>query len=252
MKTKKIIKLMLLSLLALGMVVYVAYAMIFLSGPDGEEKCVAVEYIMEGDEESKFINESDMENMLKDAHVYPKGMLMKDVNTRKIEDVIRNNEFISKVECYKSANGKMCIKVEQRVPVMLVLPDGRNGYFVDAHGKIIPYRNNVSNLVVASGSVSDQFASTELSEFGKFLQTDEFWNNQIEQIYVTKNAKGKEVVELIPRVGDQVIHLGSLENYERKLRKMRTFYDNAIDKVGWKKYAKVDLEYDEQIICAKR
>ena len=252
MKTKKIIKLMLLSLLALGMVVYVAYAMIFLSGPDGEEKCVAVEYIMEGDEESKFIDESDMENMLKDAHVYPKGMLMKDVNTRKIEDVIRNNEFISKVECYKSANGKMCIKVEQRVPVMLVLPDGCNGYFVDAHGKIIPYRNNVSNLVVASGSVSDQFASTELSEFGKFLQTDEFWNNQIEQIYVTKNAKGKEVVELIPRVGDQVIHLGSLENYERKLRKMRTFYDKAIDKVGWKKYAKVDLEYDEQIICAKR
>ena len=76
---------MLLSLLALGMVVYVAYAMIFLSGPDGEEKCVAVEYIMEGDEESKFIDESDMENMLKDAHVYPKGMLMKDVNTKKIE-----------------------------------------------------------------------------------------------------------------------------------------------------------------------
>ena len=252
MKLKKIAKFTVLSLLSLGLVAYVAYAMVFLSGPDDDEKCTAVELIVKEDSKFMFIDEKDIENMLKNAHVYPKGMLMKNVDTEKIEETIRSNEFISKVECYKSANGKMCITVEQRVPVMFVIPDGRDGYFIDAQGKHIPNKNSVSNLVVASGNIDDKYASTKLAEFGQFLLTDEFWNNQIEQVYVTKNRKGEQVVELIPRVGDQVVFLGSLNDYQKKLRKLRTFYDKAIGTVGWKKYARVNLEYDNQIICTKR
>lgn len=252
MKLKKIAKFTLVSILSLGLVAYVAYAMIFLSGPDDDERCTALELIVKGDSKSMFINEKDIENMLKNAHVYPKGMLMKDVDTKKIEETIRSNEFISKVECYKSANGKMCINVEQRVPVMFVIPDGQDGYFVDAQGKHISNKNSVSNLVVASGNIDDRYASTKLAEFGQFLLADEFWNNQIEQVYVTRNRRGEPVVELIPRVGDQVIYLGVLDDYQKKLRKLRTFYDKAIGTVGWKKYARVNLEYDNQIICTKR
>jgi cell division protein FtsQ len=142
--------------------------------------------------------------------------------------------------------------VEQRVPVIFVIPDGKDGYFVDAQGKIIPNRNSATNLVVASGNIDEKYASRELAEFGQFLQTDEFWNNQIEQIYVTKDRKGKRVVEIVPRVGDQIVYLGTLENYQKKLRKLRTFYDKAVETVGWKKYARVNLEYDNQIICTKR
>lgn len=240
------------SLLALGLVAYVGYAILFLSGPDKEELCSAVELIVKEDEQSLFVGKEDIENMLKNAHVYPKGMKMKDVDTRKIEETIRSNNFISKVECYKSANGKMCIKVEQRVPVCMVCPEGKDGYFVDATGKLIPNRGCTSNLVVASGDIDEKFASTKLAEFGQFLQTEEFWNNQIEQIYVLKNQKGERVAELIPRVGDQVIYLGALEDYEKKLQKLRTFYEKAIGKVGWQKYARMDIEYASQIICTKR
>jgi hypothetical protein len=134
----------------------------------------------------------------------------------------------------------------------LVIPDGKDGYFVDAQGNIIPNRNSATNLVVASGNIDEKYASKELAEFGKFLQMDDFWNNQIEQIYVTKNRKGKRVVELVPRVGDQIVYLGVLDDYEKKLRKLRKFYDRAIGTVGWKKYAQVNLEYDNQIICTKR
>lgn len=240
------------SLLALGLVAYVAYAILFLSGPDEEELCAAVELIVPKDEKSLFVGKEEIEDMLKNEHIYPKGMRMKDVDTKKIEETIKSNDFISKVECYKSANGKMCIEVEQRTPVCAVFPDGKDGYFVDGTGKLIPNRNYVANLVVASGDIDDKFASTKLAEFGLFLQAEEFWNNQIEQIYVQKNQKGERVVELIPRVGDQVIYLGALEDYEKKLQKLRTFYEKAIGKVGWQKYARVNLEYASQIICTKR
>ena len=253
MKMSKIVKFTELSLLSLGLMTYVVYAMFFLSGPDEEERCTAVELTVEKDNgSSMFVDAGDIEKILKNANVYPKGMLMKDVDTEKIEETIRGNEFISKVECYKSANGKLCVNVEQRVPVIFVIPEGKDGYFVDAQGKIIPNRNSPTNLVVASGNIDEKYASKELAEFGQFLQTDEFWNNQIEQIYVTKDRKGKRVVEIVPRVGDQIVYLGTLENYQKKLRKLRTFYDKAVGTVGWKKYARVNLEYDNQIICTKR
>ena len=253
MKMSKIVKFTVLSLLSLGLMTYVVYAMFFLSGPDEEERCTAVELTVEKDNgSSMFVDAGDIEKILKNANVYPKGMLMKDVDTEKIEETIRGNEFISKVECYKSSNGKLCVTVEQRVPVIFVIPEGKDGYFVDAQGKIIPNRNSPTNLVVASGNIDEKYASKELAEFGQFLQTDEFWNNQIEQIYVTKDRKGKRVVEIVPRVGDQIVYLGTLENYQKKLRKLRTFYDKAVGTVGWKKYARVNLEYDNQIICTKR
>ena len=252
MKTSKIIKITLLSLLSVGLIVYVGYAMIFLSGPDENARCVDVELIIKQDTETPFLVVADVENLLKDAHVYPKGMLMKDVNTKKIEDTVRKNDFVSKVECYKSADSKLCIKVELRTPVMYVAPDGQDGYFIDAQGKIIPNKNYVENLITASGNIDEKYASTELAEFGQFLATNEFWNNQIEQIYVQRNRKGEHVIELIPRVGDHIVSLGTIDDYERKLRKLKTFYEKAMGTVGWNKYAKVDLEYGDQIICTKK
>lgn len=245
------LKITLVSLLTLGLVAYIAYAMLFLSGPDENEKCVAVEFTVKQDEKSAFIDKKDIEDMLKAAHVYPMGMLMKDVDAEKIEQIIAKNDFISKVECYKSANGKFCISVEQRVPVIFVAPDGKDGYFVDAQGKVIPFKGDATDLVVASGNIDEKYACSKLAEFGQFLQGNEFWNNQIEQIYVQKNRKGERVVELVPRVGNHIIFLGKLDDYQRKLHKLETFYQKAVKTVGWEKYARVDLEYDGQIICTK-
>ena len=252
MKSSKIIKIALLSFLSVGLVVYVVYAMLFLSAPDENARCVDVELIVKQDTETPFLVVSDVESLLKEAHVYPKGMLMKDVDTKKIEEAVRKNEFVSKVECYKSADSKLCVKVELRTPIMYVVPDGQDGYFIDAQGKIIPNRNYVENLITASGNIDEKYASTKLAEFGQFLSNNDFWNNQIEQIYVQKNKKGEHIVELIPRVGDHIVALGAIDDYERKLRKLKTFYEKAMGTVGWNKYAKVNLEYGNQIICTKK
>ena len=236
-KVGKIFKVALMSLLFIGVSAYVVYAMLVLSEPDENEICADVELIVKQNSALRFVDEEEMEKMLKNANVYPKGMLMKDVNTKKIEEIIRNNEFVANVECYKSANGKLCVQVEQRVPVMFIAPDGRDGYFVDAQGTIIPARHYAVNLVVASGKIDENYASTRLAEFGQFLQ---------------KNRKGEPVVEIVPRVGDNIIYLGSIDDYQKKLQKLKTFYEKAMSVVGWDKYARVNIEYDNQIICTKR
>ncbi|MBQ0021858.1 MAG: cell division protein FtsQ [Prevotellaceae bacterium] len=252
MKAGNVVKISLVALLVLGLAAYVVYATVFLSEPGSDEKCVMVELSVKKNSQANFVNEKEIETMLKNAHVYPKGMLMNEVNTKKIEEVIRANDLIQKVECYKTTNGKLCVKVEQRVPVIYILPEGKSGYFVDSQGKKIPNTNYAVNLVTASGNIDEKYACSKLADFGQYLQTDAFWNNQIEQIYVTKNKKGEHVVELVPRVGNHIVYLGSIDEYQKKLRKLRTFYDKAMGTVGWNKYAKINLEYGNQIICTKR
>ena len=89
MKMSKLVKFTLVSLLTLGLMAYVIYAVFFLSGPDEEERCSAVELVVEKDDEaSMFVDEKDIETILKNANMYPKGMLMRNVDTEKIEEVI--------------------------------------------------------------------------------------------------------------------------------------------------------------------
>ena len=95
---------------------------------------------------------------------------------------------------------------------------------------------------------TNSFLFAELAKFALFLQENDFWNNQIEQIYVHPDNE----VELIPRVGNHRIVLGSFVDFEEKLDNLRLFYEKAIPKVGWEKYSIISLKYKDQIVCTKR
>ena len=251
-KVVKYLKFSAIVLLMLGLACYVVFAMIKMTDPAPDELCKDVELVVSKNTKVDFVDAKVMESLLKSKGLYPKGKLMKDVDTRSIEKLISENDFVSKVECYKTAGGKLRIDVVQRTPVMYIIPDGENGYYVDKAGKVIPGTVFTSNIVVATGAVTQKYASEELAPFGAFLQTDAFWNNQIEQIYVTKGSKNKPVVEIVPRVGDHIVYLGTLDDYEKKLRRLRIFYEKAMETVGWNKYSKINLEYKNQIICTIR
>jgi cell division protein FtsQ len=80
------------------------------------------------------------------------------------------------------------------------------------------------------------------------IRKDNFWAAQIDQIYID----GKDEVNLIPRLGNHTIHLGSFMNYEGKLRNLEAFYSDVLPEVGWSKYSVINLEYKDQIVCKRR
>jgi cell division protein FtsQ len=82
----------------------------------------------------------------------------------------------------------------------------------------------------------------------KYIDDDDFWSAQIDQIYVDSNND----IDLIPRVGNQLIHIGTTENIEGKLKNLAAFYDKVLPEVGWNKYSVINLEYKDQIVCKKR
>jgi cell division protein FtsQ len=80
-----------------------------------------------------------------------------------------------------------------------------------------------------------------------YLNTNSFWSAQIDQIYIDSRKKA----DLIPLFGDHLIHLGSFENFEGKLKNLRAFYDKVLPETGWDKYTVINLEFRDQIVCRK-
>lgn len=81
-----------------------------------------------------------------------------------------------------------------------------------------------------------------------YVEDDDFWKAQIQQIHVKSDGD----VILIPLVGDQLIELGSFDNYEKKLRNTRAFYEQVLSKNNWDKYKTVNVKYDNQVIAKRR
>jgi cell division protein FtsQ len=58
-------------------------------------------------------------------------------------------------------------------------------------------------------------------------------------------------IDLIPRLGNNIVHLGTAENFEGKLRNLETFYKEVLPETGWNKYDLINLEFKDQIVCRK-
>lgn len=149
---------------------------------------------------------------------------------------------------YKTPSGNINIEITQKTPVLRVFST-QGSYYIDERGHIMPVSPRYATyLPIASGNIEKSFATTDLYKFALFLQKHDFWNNQIEQIYVYPNKE----VELIPRVGDHRIFLGSFDDFREKMDHLQLFYEQAIPKVGWEKYRIINLKYKNQIVCTKK
>ncbi len=240
------------AILALGVAAYIVYAMMVSAGRNDTDKCTGIKLNIEKNSHSGFITYDIVEKDLRDANILPTGRPMCDISTGQIERTLGKNEFVEQIECYKTSNNKVAIDITERTPVIYLLPDNGEGYYVDRHGKVITKNSYPVNLPVATGSFTRQYAGKHLSRLGEYLLNNPFWNNQIEQIHVSVNSDREYVIDLVPRVGDHIIHLGTLDKFQDKLRRLMVFYRQAITKVGWTKYSVIDLEYEGQIICKKQ
>lgn len=234
--------------LLLGLACYFIIAVTFFNQPKDGLMCSDVTVVVDDSLQTGFIQAKQVEDLLKKSKCHPEGKKMSDVSLAQIEDVLKKNAYIQDATSYKTPGGKVCISIVQRLPILYVMPNKGNSYYLDRSGKQMPKQTYSANLVVATGFITPQYARQNLMALGRYIQDNPFWNNQIEQINVLENGK----VELIPRVGEHTILLGRPNNIDDKLSRMKIFYTEGLNKVGWNKYSTINLEYNDQIICKKK
>lgn len=239
-------------LLSLTLLLVTAYLVVALTAfnrkPEGQV-CHSVELVVRDTARNGFISQKELVALLEKKGISPVGRKMDHILTRTLEEELSHHPLVDRVECYKTPSGKVCVEVTQRLPLLRVMPQSGDGYYVDNKGTVMPPQAScVAHLPVATGYIDRALATGALYDFASYLQQDAFWQAQIEQIHVLPDRQ----VELVPRVGDHIVYLGSLTDYRKKLDRVKEFYRKALNQVGWNKYKRINVEFDNQIICTKR
>lgn len=227
---------------------YTLFAAFYFSKLPNNIICNELSVSIVGSEKNPLLTKENVLSSLKNTKYNPLGKRISSINTEEIECFIEQNQLAKKVVVFHSATGRLSISVLQREPLFRVMGESGN-FFVDRDGSIMPIQHNfVAKLPIVSGYVEKSFASNELRNFVLYLQDNEFWNQQIEQIYVLPNHE----VELIPKVGKHRIVMGTLSDVDKKLSRLMKFYQEGLSKIGWNRYSILNLKYDKQIVCTKK
>jgi cell division protein FtsQ len=240
----------------LGIAAWFAVVMGFVSAESGEVLCNRVEVVISDTLENRFVTPEEVRALVEASGLQLHGYPLAGINTRVLEEKIEKNPFIRNAEVSKDITGKLEIIVEQRKPLVRILPNGKRGFYLDTEGMVLPLSDHFTpHILLVSGHIPYPGPGgkavgelAELHRFCAYVSGHEFWNSQVEQIYV--NSRGE--YELIPRVGAHQILLGSLDDWEKKLHNLELLYDQGLSRYGWNTYTTINLKYTNQVICTKR
>ncbi|MEE1089860.1 MAG: hypothetical protein UH103_00385 [Paludibacteraceae bacterium] len=237
----KILFSVLITLLVGGLVVVLA----FVVPSNDTKKCENIHLSVTDYDDFKFISDNDVRLQLQNSGVYPVGKLHSDIDLTEMEASLLKLSMIKSVKCYFATNGDVNVAVTQRVPVFRVMEEGIS-YYIDNERKRMSTSIKFSAYVpVVTGNVNFEFATTNLYDFIVYLQSESRWRSAFTQIYVYPDNK----VELVPRVGDFIIKMGSLDRYEAKLKKLDKFLKVLPKYHSWDKYSVINLEFRDQVVC---
>ena len=182
-----------------------------------------------------------------------------------IEQFLNTNPYVFKTNVYSTLNGEISVSVLTRIPMLRVINIYSESAIIDTSGVMMPVsQDHPVRLTVATGNIEEHFLQgiarnlnvrslqqgamlRELFEITCSISKDKFLDALIGQIYVNSDQE----IELIPKIGEQVILFGSSEDICKKLEKLKAFYLEVMKHEGWDVYKKINLTFENQVVCSK-
>lgn len=254
-------------LLWVGMTASMVLCIGFSSKEQNDLTCSEIKIKINEEDGHYFIEEDDIRNLLSDKGKDVRGLKLNAINIGLLEKILKNNPFVANAEVFSTIDGKVSISISQRRPLVRIINNADEQYYIDSEGKYMPLSEKyTARVVVANGHILNRYGekevmtkekcddcfpsqriSGEIFKVASFIDNDPFWKAFVEQIYVTADQE----LELIPKVGDFKILIGDSSNLELKLKTLLVFYKKALSRVGWDKYSVINLKYKDQVVCTR-
>ena len=263
---KRVLKISGWAIFTLGVLVM----LFFVNAGYDELEAQAPEITIEKPDGHNFVTEKKVNEMLNDIGYSFKDQKLGEIELRRIEEEIGSIPGVKSVQAYKYNSGKVKLDIIQQLPIARIfLHDGLMGCYMDNEGEIIPLSEDyVAKVPVFTGHIYEPF--NEIPSLKEITKTDsisrlhvldeiyylaagiaknELLAAQIVQVYVNS----KEEFELIPRVGNHRVLIGSIQDLDDKLNRLTMFYTSPkLDIKELNLYDTLNLKYKDQIVCSKR
>ncbi|MBS1501680.1 MAG: cell division protein FtsQ [Bacteroidetes bacterium] len=205
-----------------------------------------------------FIDKQEVEHILRIHSHQLVGRNMESINLHELENRLRANPFIASAVVYADMDGIIRVEISQRQPIIHVMNQFDQDFYIDQNGMKIPLSPNfTARVLVANGYIEEVFGhkvdtlhtdvARELYKTSDFIRRDSLWSAQIAEIFVNQDHE----MELIPRVGNNRILLGNADSLQQKFDRLLVFYKKAMPQVGWDRYKIINIKYANQVVGVK-
>ena len=211
---------------------------------------------VENQYDNYFIDENDVMHLISEGGTQKiLGAGYESLSLKKIENRIKTHKFVNSTEVFKDFKGNLFVNITQNRPIARIIRQYSAHAYIGSEGQILPVSERFTARVpLLSGPYTDKLVKQDLTqtEEGKalfellqFIESDPFWKAQIAQLDI--DSRGNIV--MYPQVTRQYIEFGKAEQIEQKFRKLKIFYTKILPSKGWNSYRKVNVKYQDQIIC---
>ncbi len=160
-------------------------------------------------------------------------------NRLKLEDMIAN------ANVYRSVNGVLTAKIEQRTPIARV--NATPPFYIDEEGDVMALSKNYTARVPLVHRIDKE----DVGEIHLLLQ--KILHDDFLKIYVTDITKAAaDNYVLAVREYDFVIEFGAIKDIERKIGNFKAFYQKSLKDHSLESYKTVNLRYRNQVVCIRK
>lgn len=172
----------------------------------------------------------------------PKDIL--DLNG--LESALNSNPIIKNAQIYLSVNDDVTVKVEQKKPIARV--QANTSYYIDEEGSYMPLSSNYTARVPLVTGDIDKNNLANVFVVAKKVFDDDMLKKHIIEIQQDSNNN----ISLRLRQNSFKVELGKTVQLDKKFNNLKAFYKKAQKDKTLNEYAKVNLQFDNQVVCTKK
>lgn len=167
------------------------------------------------------------------------------LDLNKLESALNSNPMIKSAEVYLSVNGELKAEVKQKKPIARV--SANTSYYIDDQGDYMPLSSNHAARVPLVTGLVNKDALDNVFKIAEKINNDAFLNKYVIEIHQNEDNS----VHLKLRQSTFIVHLGDLNQLDKKINNLKVFYQKALKEKTLNSYSKVNLQFDNQVVCTK-
>ncbi len=204
----------------------------------------------------RFMDEDEIVSLIEKSGEPVIGHKLSAININSLESRLTFSKTLYNVEIFRkieskgiSFKGMLIVSLSERTPVLRI-KNMSTDYYLDSEGVEVPVSAKyLDRILIATGTVpNDPEIKKNLLQMAEFVNKNEFWRAQIEQVFIQVNGE----LLMVPHVGDYLIDFGTPEDYELKFRNLKAVYQQGFKNMGWNKYKTISVKYRNQVVCTKK
>ncbi|WP_371873478.1 cell division protein FtsQ/DivIB [Seonamhaeicola sp. ML3] len=197
-------------------------------------------------ENNLYITNENVSKLLIQNYRGAKNVPKETLALNELENALKSNPLVKSAEVYVAVNGELNAKVEQKTPIARVSTNA--SYYIDDEGLYMPLSSNYSARVPLVTGYVEKNNLTNIFTVAHKIQRDDFLKKHVIEIHQNIN----KVIYLKLRQCKFVVQLGDVKLLDKKINNLKAFYKKSLKENTLNDYKKVNLQFDNQVVCSKK